>query len=112
AAADIDKTQYGAEQTIKFLAATLIGVGSARVVDGKAGDGPAVQQDGVALGRSEISDGGFASQNGGSGLSIRDYYSHHQDMVDDVKDELRARGYNVSDKEVSFGNSCAAGRCR
>src|SRR5690606_11413598 len=45
-------------------------------------------------------------------LSIRDYYSHHQDMVDDVKDELRARGYNVSDKEVSFGNSCAAGRCR
>ncbi len=47
-----------------------------------------------------------------AGVTIRDHYDHHMNMVDDIKDQLRDQGYRVSDKEVSFGNSCGAGRCR
>jgi filamentous hemagglutinin len=42
----------------------------------------------------------------------RDYYEHHLNMVDDVKDQLITQGYRVSDKEVSFGSACGIGRCR
>ncbi|MHA6896971.1 hypothetical protein ACQUJT_23265, partial [Ralstonia pseudosolanacearum] len=45
-------------------------------------------------------------------ITIRDHYEHHQNMVDDVKDQLKSQGYRVSNKEVSFGNSCGTGRCR
>ena len=33
-------------------------------------------------------------------------------MVDDIKDQLIAQGYRVSNKEISFGSSCGVGRCR
>ncbi|MHA6848779.1 hemagglutinin repeat-containing protein, partial [Ralstonia syzygii] len=45
-------------------------------------------------------------------ITIRDHYEHHLNMVDDIKDQLREQGYRVSDKEISFGSSCGAGRCR
>ena len=45
-------------------------------------------------------------------LTIRDHYDHHMNMVDDIKDQLSSQGYRVSDKEISFGDSCGTGRCR
>lgn len=33
-------------------------------------------------------------------------------VVDDIKDQLIAQGYRVSNKEISFGSSCGVGRCR
>lgn len=33
-------------------------------------------------------------------------------MVEDLKTQLVELGYRVSDKEISFGNSCGKGRCR
>ncbi len=45
-------------------------------------------------------------------VTIRDHYDHHLNMVDDIKDQLSSQGYRVSTKEISFGNSCGAGRCR
>ncbi|MGC5953776.1 hemagglutinin repeat-containing protein [Ralstonia pseudosolanacearum] len=53
-----------------------------------------------------------AANSQGTGVTIRDHYDHHLNMVEDIKDQLRDQGYRVSDKEVSFGNSCGAGRCR
>ncbi len=50
---------------------------------------------------------------GASRITIRDHYDHHLDMVDDVKDQLVKQGYSVSEREISFGNSCGVvGRCR
>ncbi|WP_167362841.1 hypothetical protein, partial [Pseudomonas cuatrocienegasensis] len=45
-------------------------------------------------------------------VTIRDHYDHHLNMVDDIKDQLSAQGYRVSNKEISFGSSCGVGRCR
>ncbi|KIV69634.1 putative large exoprotein involved in heme utilization or adhesion of ShlA/HecA/FhaA family [Pseudomonas sp. FeS53a] len=45
-------------------------------------------------------------------LTIRDHYDHHLNMVDDIKEQLSSQGYRVSKKEISFGSSCGAGRCR
>lgn len=45
-------------------------------------------------------------------ITIRDHYDHHLNMVDDIKDQLSAQGYRVSNKEISFGSSCGIGRCR
>jgi filamentous hemagglutinin family protein len=54
----------------------------------------------------------FQTNTSQTQLTIRDRYNHHQDMVDDVKDQLASQGYRVSEKEVSFGSSCGTGRCR
>lgn len=51
-------------------------------------------------------------QDGNSGSSIRDRNEHHQEVVDDVKDQLTNDGFIVSDREVSFGSSCGTGQCR
>jgi len=32
-------------------------------------------------------------------------------MVNDLKQQLKSQGYEVSDKTVSFGNFCGKGRC-
>ncbi|KRA84491.1 hypothetical protein ASD76_11100 [Altererythrobacter sp. Root672] len=45
-------------------------------------------------------------------LTIRDHNEHHQAIVADLKTQLKDLGYQVSDKEISFGDSCGAGRCR
>lgn len=45
-------------------------------------------------------------------LTIRDHYEHHKDMVTDLTKQLLDKGYIVSKKEVSFGDSCGNGRCR
>lgn len=45
-------------------------------------------------------------------LTIRDQYAHHKAMTDDLKDQLESQGYTVSPREISFGSSCGAGRCR
>ncbi|WP_150601115.1 hypothetical protein [Pandoraea fibrosis] len=45
-------------------------------------------------------------------LHIKDHYAHHNEMVNDLKVQLIELGYRVSDKEISFGNSCGTGRCR
>jgi hypothetical protein len=45
-------------------------------------------------------------------LTIKDHYEHHLNMVLDIKDQLTAQGYRVSNKEISFGSSCGVGRCR
>ena len=50
--------------------------------------------------------------NSGPKITIRDHYDHHLNMVDDIKDQLIAQGYRVSNKEISFGSSCGVGRCR
>jgi filamentous hemagglutinin len=47
-----------------------------------------------------------------SQLTIRDQYAHHKEMTDDLKAQLRSKGYRVSDEELSFGSSCGVGRCR
>ena len=45
-------------------------------------------------------------------ITVREHYWHHKAMVDDMKDQLKAQGYQVSSKEVSFKNGFAAGRTR
>jgi hypothetical protein len=45
-------------------------------------------------------------------VTIHQHYAHHADMVADVKSQLKAQGFDVSDKEMSFGSSCGVGRCR
>jgi len=44
-------------------------------------------------------------------ITIREHYKHHDEMVKDVKKQLKNQGYEVSDRTVSFGSSCSAGRC-
>ncbi|WP_285541324.1 hemagglutinin repeat-containing protein, partial [Brucella sp. NBRC 12950] len=48
----------------------------------------------------------------GPAITVKDHYTHHKDMVDDLKEQLESQGFRVSGKEVSFGNSCGVGRCR
>jgi len=45
-------------------------------------------------------------------LHIKDHYEHHQQMVDDLKDQIIDLGYRVSGEEISFGDFCGIGRCR
>lgn len=45
-------------------------------------------------------------------VSIRQHYTHHKEMVDDVKTQLKAQGYSVSSREVTFKNGFASGRTR
>lgn len=43
---------------------------------------------------------------------IGEYREHHLNRVDEIKDQLADQGYRVSNKELSFGDSCGMGRCR
>ena len=45
-------------------------------------------------------------------ITIQDHYAHHKAMVDDVKEQLDSQGFRISQKEISFGDSCGTGRCR
>ncbi|MFJ2995788.1 DUF637 domain-containing protein, partial [Pandoraea sp. NPDC087047] len=45
-------------------------------------------------------------------LHIKDHYDHHMDIANDIKKQLTELGYRVSNKEISFGDSCGSGRCR
>ncbi|WP_313351241.1 filamentous hemagglutinin N-terminal domain-containing protein [Paracoccus sp. (in: a-proteobacteria)] len=54
----------------------------------------------------------LVAPNAGPRLTIRDHYNHHRDMTNDLKAQLEAQGYRVSDREISFGSSCGTGRCR
>lgn len=45
-------------------------------------------------------------------LHIKDHYEHHQQMVDDLKDQIIDLGYRISGEKISFGDSCGIGRCR
>ncbi|HMQ40146.1 MAG TPA: filamentous hemagglutinin N-terminal domain-containing protein [Paracoccus sp. (in: a-proteobacteria)] len=50
--------------------------------------------------------------NTGPRLTIRDHYTHHNEMRTDVIDQLKGQGYKVADGEASFGSACGVGRCR
>lgn len=64
---------------------------------------------GTKIGKDHVSGGAVPK---GPNLTIRDYYVHHKAMVDDLKAQLTAKGYRVSEKEISFGHGCEIGRCR
>jgi filamentous hemagglutinin len=65
----------------------------------------------LAAAEREIAAGG-AKEAGAPKVTIKDHYDHHLSMVDDIKDQLLSQGFRVSEKEISFGSSCGAGRCR
>ncbi|QRQ82198.1 hypothetical protein [Paralysiella testudinis] len=77
---------WGAET---LITRKLGSVGGAKVVEPKAGNGTAPIK-----------------------ITISEYYNHHLNMVDDIKDQLTAKGFIVSEKEISFGSACGVGRCR
>ena len=47
-----------------------------------------------------------------SKTTIGEQYAHHKAITNRLKTQLKEKGYQVSDKEISFGSSCGTGRCR
>ena len=59
---------------------------------------------------------GVAGRTGGVSngpkLTIQDHYKHHKAITDNLKSRLKKQGYEVSKREISFGEACGKGRCR
>ncbi|WP_232727256.1 VENN motif pre-toxin domain-containing protein, partial [Neisseria sp. N95_16] len=78
----------------------------------KANRGEAAQKIKETLNGSKQSGMRSAGKNAAAHVTIRKHYTHHKEMVDDVKTQLKAQGYSVSSREITFKDGFANGRTR